>query len=380
MSEQSDTAVTRAVDLYTDDVLELAGKICQIPAPTFAEEARVAFVQERFAELHLETRIDAADNVCAWRPGRGEGVLLVSAHTDTVFPNGTDLTVRREGDRLMGPGIGDNSLSVATLLTLPRMLDAANIETSPDILLCANTGEEGLGNLRGIRQIVDENLDPITGVLVLEGHGLGRVVHRAVGSRRLRITVEGPGGHSYGDFGTPSAIHVLGRIITGIADLPVPSEPKTTFNVGHVEGGVSINTIAPAASLTLDLRSVDPDALDALHSGVQAVIAEAIDEDAGITVSSETIGERPAGSIPADTPIVRATLDILESLGVDGTLEAGSTDANIPISKGIPTVCIGLTTGGHTHRVDEYIDVPPLHTGLEQLVLLIERIGGPLTR
>jgi acetylornithine deacetylase/succinyl-diaminopimelate desuccinylase-like protein len=262
-----------------------------------------------------------------------------------VFPASADLSIRHEDDRLVGPGIGDNSLSVAALLTLPRILDQARIQTGSDLLLCANTGEEGLGNLRGMRHAVATYRDDLTAVIVLEGHHLGRVYNHAVGSRRLRVTVTAPGGHSWGAFGNASAIHVLGEMIAAIAKLPVPVEPKTTFNVGMIDGGVSINTIAPRATLTLDLRSVDPASLTHLISRVEAIMEEANDVARGISVRSEIVGDRPGGVISADTPIIRTTLDTLQELGLDPQLSAGSTDANIPIAEGIPAICIGLTTG-----------------------------------
>jgi len=370
------SAIVAAVERHTPAVLDLAQRICTIPAPTFSEERRAAFVREEFAAQGLDAWIDEAGNACARRRGRGRGVLLLTAHTDTVFPAGADLSIRQEDDRLIGPGIGDNSLSVAALLTIPLILDQAAIQTGSDLLLCANTGEEGLGNLRGMRHAVATYRDDLMAVIVLEGHHLGRVYNHAVGSRRLRITVTAPGGHSWGAFGQASAIHVLGEMIAAIAKLPVPVEPKTTFNVGMIDGGVSINTIAPRATMTLDLRSVDPAPLTHLISQVGAIVEAANDAARGISVHSEIIGDRPGGVIPADAPVIGATLDTLQALGLDPQLSAGSTDANIPIAEGIPAVCIGLTTGGHAHRLDEYIDIPPLAAGLKQLALLIAHVGS----
>jgi len=372
----SNSAIFEVVERNTPVVLGLAQRICAIPAPTFSEERRAAFVQEEFAAQGLDAWIDEAGNVCARRRGRGRGVLLLTAHTDTVFPASADLSVYQEGDRLVGPGIGDNSLSVAALLTLPQILDQADVQTGSDLVLCANTGEEGLGNLRGMRHAVATYRDDLTAVIVLEGHHLGRVYNQAVGSRRLRITVTAPGGHSWGAFGQASAIHVLGDMIAAIAQLPVPAEPKTTFNVGMIDGGVSINTIAPRATMTLDLRSVDPTSLTHLISRVGAIVEAASDAARGVSVHSEIIGDRPGGVIPADAPVIQATLDTLQALGLDPQLAAGSTDANIPIAEGIPAVCIGLTTGEHAHRRDEYIDIPPLAAGLKQLALLVAHVGS----
>ncbi len=354
---------------------DLARRICAIPAPTFEEAERAAFVRDQFAGPDLQVAGDPAGNVIARRPGRQRaGALLLAAHTDTVFPRGTDLTVRERNGRLYGPGIGDNSLAVASIIMLPRVLDAAGLRTRHDLLLCANTGEEGLGDLRGIKQIVADHRDGLGAVIAVEGHNLGRVTHQAVGSRRLRVAVEGPGGHSWGAFGNPSAIHALGEIIAAIARLPVPREPKTTFNVGLIEGGVSVNTIAPAASLVLDLRSTDPAALATLEGQVREILRRA--EGGGIRVRDEVIGDRPAGALPPDAPLVRAVLDALRELGVEPVLDASSTDANVPLAAGIPAVCIGLTRGGHAHREDEFIELAPIGRGLQQLVLLVAALAG----
>ena len=368
-------AALTAAEASAREVAALARQISEIPAPTFAEAERAAFVAAQFGGMDLAPQGDEAGNVTVRRPGSGgAGAVLLAAHTDTVFPAGTDLTVRESDGRLHGPGIGDNSLSVAALLTLPRLLDRAGLQTRADLLLCANTGEEGLGDLRGIKRAVADHRDELRAVIAVEGLNLGRVTHQAVGSRRLRITVEGPGGHSWGAFGNPSAIHVLGDIIGAIGRLPVPSEPKTTFNVGMIEGGVSVNTIAPRASLILDLRSLDPGALATLVAQVEAIVREAATPP--IRVSSAIIGDRPAGRLDPDAPLMRAATGALRAIGIEPTLDASSTDANVPLSLGIPAVCIGLTRGAHAHRVDEYIELAPIGRGLQQLVLLVTASAG----
>lgn len=368
-------AALAAAEQRAPAVAALARAICAIPAPTFHEAERAAFVAEQFRARGLAPLGDPAGNVTARRVGSQRGnTLLLAAHTDTVFPLGTDLTVRESAGRLHGPGIGDNSLAVAALLTLPRVLDEAGLRTRADLLLCANTGEEGLGDLRGIKQVVADHRAELGTVVAMEGLNLGRVTHQAVGSRRLRVTVEGPGGHSWGAFGNPSAIHVLGEVIAAIARIPVPREPKTTYNVGQIEGGVSVNTIAPRASLVLDLRSIDPAALEALVAQVDAIVRGAQRGD--IRVTSEVIGDRPAGRLAPDAPLMVATLAALRELGIEPTLDASSTDANVPLALGIPAVCIGLTRGGHAHRLDEYIEVAPIGRGLQQLVLLVAALAG----
>lgn len=368
-------AALAAAEASVRDVTALARQISEIPAPTFAEAERAAFIAEQFKRLKLTPQGDEAGNVTARRSGvGGAGAILLAAHTDTVFPVDTDLRVRESNGRLHGPGIGDNSLSVAALLTLPRILDRAGLRTRADLLLCANTGEEGLGDLRGIKQAVADHRDELTAVIAVEGLNLGRVTHQAVGSRRLRITVEGPGGHSWGAFGNPSAIHVLGAIIGAISRLPVPNEPKTTFNVGLIEGGVSVNTIAPRASLVLDLRSIDPGALTTVVGQVEAIVREAMTEQ--ISVRSDVIGDRPAGRLAPDAPLMRAATAALRELGIEPTLDASSTDANVPLALGIPAICIGMTRGAHAHRLDEYIETAPIGRGLQQLVLLVTASAG----
>lgn len=360
------------------EVLDLTARVAAIPAPTFQEEERAAFVRVQMEQLGLEVATDAAGNVTGRRRGQGgQGAILLAAHTDTVFPAETDLTVRAEPGRLSGPGIGDNSLAVASLLTLARLLTEADLETGPDLLFCANTGEEGLGNLRGIRQALVEYGPELRAVVALEGHGLGRVTNQGVGSRRLRVTVRAPGGHSWGAFGQASAIHVLGQIIARIAALEVPAEPKVTYNVGQIEGGVSVNTIAPRASLLLDMRSADAGALQNLAGQVEEILEQANDAERGVTISSEVIGDRPAGAVDEGAPIVQTAQAVLRELGLEPRLNASSTDANAPMAAGIPAICIGLTTGGNAHRLDEYIDTEPLADGLRQLAVLTERLAVP---
>ncbi|HEY8597642.1 MAG TPA: peptidase dimerization domain-containing protein, partial [Thermomicrobiales bacterium] len=219
-----------------------------------------------------------------------------------------------------------------------------------------------------------DHRDELGAVIALEGLNLGRVTHQAVGSRRLRITVEGPGGHSWGAFGNPSAIHVLGQIISAIDALEVPRDPKTTYNVGMIEGGVSVNTIAPRASLVLDLRSIDPAALEQVVGQVDAIVRGAASGE--ITTKSEIIGDRPAGRLAPDAPLMQATIAALRKLGLEPTLDASSTDANVPLALGIPAICIGLTRGGHAHRLDEWIDTAPIGRGMQQLVLLVAATAG----
>jgi acetylornithine deacetylase/succinyl-diaminopimelate desuccinylase-like protein len=317
----------------------------------------------QFAEVDVDDLGDVVGRIVG---RRSRPALLLAAHLDTVFPAGTALDVVRSNGRVAGPGIGDNSLGVASVLMVPRILEELGIVPAVDILVTGNVGEEGLGNLRGIRSVLD-NYPEVGAVIAVEGHNLGRVTHVAVGSRRLRVRVSGPGGHSWGDYGNASAIHVAAEIVTELARLTLPTTPKTTLNVGTFTGGISVNTIAREASFVIDLRSVDDGTLRRLSERVDGILRA---PRPNITTAVEVLGVRPAGVVSPSSRIVRLAVETLEAMGISPTGDASSTDANIPISRGIPAVCIGLTTGGHVHREDEFIDVGPIVNGLTQLILL----------
>jgi tripeptide aminopeptidase len=351
-----------------DKVLELAAGIASIPAPTYSEFNRSQAVADLFAKEEIkDVSIDELGDVVARIPGRDRSQsVLVAGHIDTVFPEETDLKIVRSNGRIHGPGIGDNSLGAAAVLALPAILRTAGITPAVDLLLTGNVGEEGLGNLRGMRAVMDAYPD-ISAAIAVEGHNLGRVTHVAVGSRRLRVTVVGPGGHSWGDFGKPNAIHAAAGIIHELARVPVSNAPKTTLSVGTIEGGISVNTIPPTCTFVLDTRSASETSLRRLSDRVDRILST---PRHGIEVRVEVLGERPAGRIEAESPIVRLAIEVLRELEVTATGDASSTDANIPISRGIPAICIGLTTGGNVHRTDEFIDTHPLGAGLAQLAAL----------
>lgn len=366
-------AVRLASAAVTAELLELTARISAIPAPTNSEQARSAAVDCCFKKEGLETELDQLGDVVATIPGRlspaaGAKRIVVAAHLDTVFPLETILDVVRSPGRLTGPGVGDNSVAVATVIKLARLFRHAGETPAVDVLVTGNVGEEGLGNLRGIREVLSARPD-VGAVIALEGHNLGRVTHVAVGSRRFRITALGPGGHSWGDFGRPSAIHGLSKLIAELDAIPLPRSPKTTLNVGMISGGVSVNTIAPIASCLLDLRSTDETALRRLSDRV-ARIADRSSRENETSFAVESIGERPAGVVAVDSPIVKIAAKTLGLLGVEPSFDASSTDANVPIAFGIPAICIGLTTGGNVHRIDEYIDTAPVATGVAQLALV----------
>ncbi len=378
-------------------LIDLCIAVQQIPAPTGAETERAAWIESRMRTIGLaDVARDRLGNVYGRVRGRrpqGRPALLVSAHTDTVFPPETDLRLHRLDNGLIrGPGIGDNSTGVAGLLTLAETLTQL---TAPpvDIWLVANSMEEGLGDLRGMRRVVDRlaaETDGANGraapprnrrgalgaVIVLEGMGLGRIVHQALGARRYRTSAAAPGGHSWGDFGAASAVHALVSLADEMTRLQLPQAPRTTFNIGRIGGGTSVNSIAQEAWMELDLRSESPERLSWLDGQIGKIVechaqAHRAHED-GLTLRHEQIGNRPAGALPFQHPLVQAASTILQEIGVKERSDAriSSTDANVPLSRDIPAVCVGLTDGGDAHRLSEWIDPLPLVKGMQQLLYL----------
>ena len=353
---------------HIEDVAALAQRICEVPAPTGDEGKRAEFVASLWQERGYTPEIDAISNVYVRRgKHNADPVLMLLAHIDTVFPATTPIQVTREGDVMRGPSIGDNSLSVAAMISIFTMLDDLGVETDVDMLAVANVGEEGLGNLRGARAAVERYRNDIGAVIAIDGR-LGVIVNTAVGSQRWRIMVRGPGGHSFGSFGQPSAIHGLGRIIAAIADLDVPKTPKTTFNVGLIEGGTSVNTIAPSASAIIDLRSTDVAMLSQLGERVRTIVEQKAGQ--GLQTEIEVLGERPAGARSQKDPLILVADKTLRWLGIEPVYAASSTDANIPISLNIPALCVGVTYAGRAHTIEEYIQVPPIADGVAQLLRL----------
>jgi acetylornithine deacetylase/succinyl-diaminopimelate desuccinylase-like protein len=355
-------------------VIELAIQIQQIPAPTFHEEKRAEFIQGLFVNEQLQDIcVDETGNVLARFPGQGKArPLIISAHMDTVFPAETDLSVKRGSELIHGPGLGDNSMGVAALFGLLWSLRERKIPLRGDIWFVANVGEEGLGDLRGMKAIVDRFGAEVHAYLVLEGLALGHVYHRAVGVRRYRVKARTGGGHSWSDYGQPSAVHELAKLVVGLTSLTLPSHPRTTINVGKISGGTSVNVIASEASLDLDLRSEGQATLAELVSAVEKLIRHA--NKPGINVETEVIGHRPAGEISASHPLVVLGRDCLREQGLDAGLISGSTDANVPLSKGYPAIVLGVTTGGSAHTVHEYINTAPIPQGLGQLVKFVSRV------
>ena len=368
-----DAAVAKAlawVDAHAPQVAEEAIRICEIPAPTFDEGERAKYVRGRFEALGLkDVTIDAAGNVRGRRPGAGSGPgLAMAAHLDTVFPRGTDVKVKREGTHLHAPGIGDNSVAIASLLAMVEALNTGGVQTAGDLYLASNTGEEGLGDLKGMKAFITDVKHRVAAAIAVEGMKVNRIIHVAVGSRRYKATYTARGGHSWGHFPSPSAIHILGRAIADISRLEVPKEPKTTYNVGVIHGGTTVNTIAAEADMLVDMRSIDARALAKLEKQVLEIITHAAKEGDG-QVKLELVGDRPAGAIPATHPVVQTCMAVHRILGLQTFTEPGSTDHNVPLAMGLPGVCLSVTEGANEHRLDEYIETGPIPTGVKNILL-----------
>ena len=375
------------IDQIIPRLLDLVIAIQQIPAPSFHEAERAEFVRARFEEEGLQgVEIDATGNVYAClacnqlQSAAKTQPIIVTAHLDTVFSPGVDLSVSRDRDRILAPGIGDNSLGVAGLFGLVWALCAGGLSLPGDLWLVANVCEEGLGNLHGIKAVV-ERFEPRQGrstsrpgplaYIIVEGMALGQVYQRGLGVRRYRLKVHTAGGHSWIDYGQPSAIHELATLSTRITSLELPRSPRTTLNVGVISGGSSVNTIAAEAMLELDLRSENTATLEDVVRQVEQIVCSV--QKPGVIVELESIGQRPSGEIPAEHRLVRLAQDCLREVGFEPRLNIGSTDANLPLSLGLPAITIGLTTGGRAHTVNEFINIPPLEKGLKQLVSLVSR-------
>ncbi len=355
-------------------VLERTLEIQRIPAPTFEEQERATFVLYQWKAEGLEVFQDDVGNVYARVPGGKAGrPVVVSAHLDTVFDRNTPLETRRQGNRWYGPGIGDNSLGVAGLFGLWWALQEEGHALPGDLYLVANVAEEGLGNLRGMRAVVDRFGRRPQAYIVVEGLALGKVYHRGLGVRRYRVRVRTPGGHAWGAYGTPSAIHELARLLHTCLQWPLPQQPKTTFNIGRFHGGTGINVIASEAEAWVEWRSEDGKVLDAWCRRFEEVCRRHRRKDM-VEIHWDVVDERPYGLLDPQHPLVQAALHSAWLHGIDVHLAVGSTDANLPLSRGYPAVGVGLTHGGGAHSLDEYILLDPLPRGLAALVDLVKRV------
>lgn len=375
---------------FSDWQLQMA----RIPAPPFGEQARAEWMLERFLELGLhEVHADEVGNVFGLRPGTGSKYVALSAHLDTVFPAGTPLNIRQQGTRLYGPGVSDNGAGVTALLAIDAALQESRIRTSSPIVFIGNVGEEGEGDLRGMRHIFAERRwqDSIICNLVLDGAGSDTIVAEALGSRRFEVIVRGPGGHSWSDFGTPNPISVLARAIESFVQTPVPSTPKTTFNIGVIRGGTSVNSIPESASMRVDVRSTSTPEIERLERALRVALDAAIRSESeqaesrpkpsrrpfGLSAEVVAIGNRPGGELPPGARILNVIRAVDAHLGNVAQVQRASTDANIPLSLGREALAIGGGgTGGGAHTLQEWFDCEGRELGLKRILLTLLALAG----
>ncbi len=373
------------------ELAELQLELTRIPAPPFGEAARSAWLAERFRSLGLdEVRIDEVGNVTALRPGSdpGEPYFAVSAHLDTVFPAGLPLDVHADAGKLFGPGISDNSAGVVALLALVSALQQAGLRTTAPLLFIGNVGEEGEGDLRGMRHIFSDPRwqDAIGSTLVIDGAQSETIVTEALGSRRFEVTVSGPGGHSWSDFGAPNAIVLLARAIERFSRTAVPLSPKTTFNVGVISGGTSVNSIAESASMRVDIRSSSPREIDRIETALRQALSAALGDvpaeaaagnGAGVRHDLRLIGNRPAAELRSPSRLLAVAQAVDAHLGNPSRLTRASTDANIPLALGREAIALGGGgNGGGAHTLHEWYDPRGRDLGLQRLLLLIAAMAG----
>ena len=363
--------------------------VTAIPAAPFGEEQRSRWMRDRFEEIGLlEVHRDELGNVFGTRPGTDPETkfLAISAHMDTVFPAGTPLDVRREGERLRGPGICDNGAGLVALLALAAALHETGIQHRHPIVFIGNVGEEGEGDLRGMRHIFSQQRwrESIERVLVLDGAGIDSIIAEGLGSRRFEVTVEGPGGHSWSDFGVPNPIVALGRAIEHFSRTPLPDSPKTTFNIGVISGGTSVNSIPQSAFMRVDLRSSAAEEIDRLESALRAAIEDAVEETratvrgrAPLRYEIRMVGNRPSADLPANSPLMQTVRAVDAHLGIRAKVNRASTDANIPLSLGIEALAIGGGgSGGGAHTLHEWFEPAARDLALKRILLTTLALTG----
>ncbi len=392
----SDPRTIRAVDWLTKNLAWINDeqvRITEIPAPPFHESLRAAYLRKLLSCCGLRVRTDEVGNVVAERPGEiSKDVVLITAHLDTVFPAGTPIKVHRDGTRMYAPGIGDNATGLVALAALARALGEAKIKTQRTVVFSADVGEEGEGNLRGIRKLIDVYGTRLRYVIALDGAGTDHVTTSGLASRRIEIAVTGPGGHSWSDFGAPNPIHAISRGIARFVTVRVPEEPRTTFNIGEIEGGTSVNSIPFRAAMKVDLRSEAETELDrlesALREAVEAGIAEemAAARDRGMAnrvpngkldMKLRVLGVRPGGELPESSALLAAVREADRHLSNRSRLERSSTDANLPLSLGIQAISIGAGgLAGGAHSLGEWYDPSGRELGLHRVLLTVLGVAG----
>lgn len=385
-------AVRRAAEFLAregDWILQQQIRITSIPAPPFHEEERARYLEEQFRALGLRNvRRDSIGNVLGERPGSdAEHIVLLSAHIDTVFPAGTEIEVRRDGDRWVGPGISDNGAGVAALLALAQALEKSGLRTQATLLFVANVGEEGEGDLRGMRALFSDAAlrRRVHTAIALDGSSAERLTTKALGSKRFLVTVRGPGGHSWSDFGLPNPIQVLARAVTKLTAVTLPQQPRAVLNIGEIHGGTSVNAIPYEAWMKVDIRSELESEIERLEQELRTALAEAVSEETswartktgGMPVEVRIIGHRPAGELPAGARIVEVFRAVDAHLGIQTSIQRSSTDANIPISLGIEAAAIGGGgSSGASHSLREWYDPAGRELGLKRALLALALLAG----
>ncbi len=369
-------------------------ELARIPAPPFGESARAQWLADKFCELGLQAvHTDEVGNVFGTHAGYGQGHVSLSAHLDTVFPAGTPLNIRQQGSRLYGPGVSDNGAGVTAMLAIVAALRAQGIRHALPFLFIGNVGEEGEGDLRGMRHIFSQARwkDQIHYSLVLDGAGADTIVAEALGSRRFEVIVRGPGGHSWSDFGAPNPIVVLARAVRAFAQTSVPASPKTTFNVGVIRGGTSVNSIPESASMRVDIRSTSMAEMERLERALRQALDQAVEEETrttetrtvsrrrpfGLSCEVVVIGNRPAGELYPNARILQVVRAVDVQLGNAAQVQRASTDANIPLSLGLEAIAIGGGgAGGGAHTLQEWFDCGGRELGLKRILLTLLGLAG----
>lgn len=364
-------------------------RITEIPAPSFRESLRGTHLAKLFSDAGLKVHTDQEGNVIGERAGSLKGeFVLITAHLDTVFPAGTDVQVRRERGKLWAPGISDNGTGLATLPAIARIMRDTKLETRSSILFVADVGEEGEGNLRGIRRLVENYRKQLRNVIALDGASIDYVTTAALASRRVEITITGPGGHSWSDFGVPNPINALARGIALFLKTSTPDSPRTTFNIGSIEGGTSVNSIPAKATIKADLRSeAEPEILK-LENVLRRAIQSGVDEEmqaarergmagTGLSIDAKVLGVRPGGELPPNSPLLAAAQAADDYLGNRARVERSSTDANIPLSFGIPAIAVGAGgSSGGAHSLREWYDPTGREIGMQRVLLTLLQVAG----
>jgi tripeptide aminopeptidase len=362
-------------------------RLTEIPAPSFQEQKRAAAMKALLAEQGLTVQSDKIGNVIGELRGASDKeIVMLTAHLDTVFPEGTDVRVKQDGERLVAPGISDNGTGLAALVGIARAMHVAKVHPQRTILFAANVGEEGEGNLRGMRALIDAYRTKLRAVIVLDGSGVDHVTTKALASRRLEVVITGPGGHSWSDFGIPNPISALVRGSVRFINTKVPVAPRTTFNLGQVEGGTSVNSIPYEAKLKVDLRSESEDELVRLETALRECMAAGVKDEMDnarernrgkLEWKLTNIGSRPGGELPADAALLSALRAADDFVGNQSRLERSSTDANIPLSLGIDAIAIGAGgNGGGAHSLQEWYEPAGRELGLKRVLLTLLGSAG----